>query len=125
MRRNVWIPDELDEAMRARYPNVNLSELVQSAVAKLIECDHHDVGCIVCGTRLRIDDLGREAASSLWRDAWGRLAVQLAQGATLTGFGRVLRQVGMDHGVLRALEAIEPRPSRAAHRDAQGMRGVA
>lgn len=125
MRRNVWIPDDLDQLLRDRYPDANLSEIVQRAVSELIGCQHAEVACVCCGTRLRADDLGRDAAGSLWRDAWGKLAAQVAIGGTLTGFGRVLRQVGMDHGVIRALEAVEPRPSRAARRASADVMGVA
>jgi hypothetical protein len=112
-RVNVWIPDELHRTVKRRLPRLNLSAVVQGALAAQLECAHEKLSCSSCSTavdhRQLIDAaLGRFYSDALWDIGnLGRI------GGTAEGAARVLKEVAGRHRISLASRLPLPRRTRA------------
>ena len=113
-RINVWVPDELHRSIRAQLPGLNVSAVVQGALAAQLDCTHEHLACSTCSTpvdhRQLIDaHLGRFYADALWDI--GNLA---RAGGTAEGACRVLKDTAqrMPYRITQASRLPLPRPTR-------------
>lgn len=112
-RLNVWVPDDLHRSIRTRLPGLNVSAVVQGALAAQLDCPHDHLTCASCSTpvdhRQLIDDAsGRFYVRAL--EAIGNLA---RAGGTAEGAARVLKDQGERHQITAATRMPLPRPTRA------------
>lgn len=112
-RINVWIPDELHATIKRELPGMNVSAVVQGALAAKLDCRHDELVCAGCATPVDHRALADDAMGQLYADALGDLDPLMRRGGTVEGAIRVLRDVALRHRVTRARQMTLPRPTRA------------
>lgn len=118
VRINVSVPDALIERVRAELPDLNVSGVLQSALRRLLECDHVRLVCGDCGEEVDPDDAAiiADTLARFWREllwAWQPL---VDKGGTAEGAARVAKRVAVEMGVPGAERIGIPRPPRNARR---------
>jgi hypothetical protein len=108
-RLNVSVPDELVELAKERHPTMNVSRVLQEGLRRALACQHERLRCAECG-----DELGRDGAllEPFFVDVMHALADHLYAGGTLEGFARVVRRLGRQRHVDRAMTFPLPVLSR-------------
>jgi hypothetical protein len=119
-RVNVWIPDELHHTIKSRVPRLNLSAIVQGALAATLECDHDELACATCSAGVERSGIADEAMGRLYDLALGKLERLMNDGGTVEGAIRLLAEAGRGLNVTAAQRAV-PRLSKA-RRDALELR---
>lgn len=68
-RRNVYLPDELEELAAAELPGVSLSAIVQEALRDRLRlrCEHSSARCATCGHELARAEVEDAAVRELWQ----------------------------------------------------------
>jgi hypothetical protein len=112
VRLNVYLPDELTDALRAELPDLNVSRALQEALRSLLTCAHGDLCCQRCSKPLYRQDVAEEALSAFYVDVWDRLDLLVRKVGTAEGAARILRDVAVRHGVATAGWRPLPRPTR-------------
>lgn len=112
-RINVWVPDELHRTIKLRLPGLNVSAVVQGALAAQLDCRHDQLVCSSCSTPIDHRDLIDHALGDFYADALWELGILMRAGGTAEGSARVLKDVGLRHRITRAAEMVLPRPTRA------------
>ena len=113
MRLNVYVPDDLGEAVREALPDLNVSGVLQDALRSLLDCRHERLACADCGEQVDPDDLAGRALDAFWREllwAWQPL---VDRGGTAEGAARVARDVAVRMAVPDA--AVRPLPRAPRH----------
>jgi hypothetical protein len=109
-RLNVYVPDELEAAMREQLPGLNVSAVLREALHGLLRCDHAVVRCCGCSADLRRSALEIAAVAGFWRELAPELErLAWAQG-TATGAAAVVWRAAGARGVA---VGSPPRPNRA------------
>ena len=112
MRLNVYLPDELTDALRAQLPGLNVSRAMQEAMRSLLTCEHGDLSCRRCSMPMDRQEVTEEALSAFYVDVWDRLDVLVRRVGTAEGAARILRDVAIRHGISTAGWRPLPRPTR-------------
>lgn len=112
-RVNVWVPDELHARVRQELPSVNVSAVLQEALAGKLRCGHATLECATCAGRFDLVDLAEEALSSFYDEAWHELATLARNDGTAEGAVRALKRVGESCGIKTATVRGVARPTRA------------
>lgn len=115
-RMNVYVPDELDAAVRSKLPELNISALVQRGLQAALECKHHRLVCAECATPIDQRAVIDEALCSFFIDLHWRLVELVDRGGTAEGAGRIAHDIAMRHRISCAPNFAAPRPSRATRR---------
>lgn len=121
MRLNVWVPDELVEVTRSKFPDLNVSKLVQQALRDLVGCAHERLECAACAAPVARSDVIDAALCEFYREAIHKLEPLVHAVGTAEGACRVLEGVGKrwveagDFPRLRELvrHTALPRPSKS------------
>lgn len=116
MRVNVYLPDELNVAVRTRLPDVNISSVLQRALQQLLACEHRRLVCAECASPIDMRELVDEALCSLYLDLHWRLIELVDRGGTAEGAARIAKDVALRHRVSCAPNMPLPRPSREQRR---------
>lgn len=111
-RVNVWIPDELHAQVRDRLPGVNVSALLQEALAAKLRCGHATLECTTCRGSFDLRDLAEEALAGFYDEAWHELATLARRDGTAVGAVTVLKRVGEQFGIGIASQRGTARPTR-------------
>ena len=122
-RMSVYVPDELDQAVREHLPGVNRSELLQRALRALLGCEHDAVVCADCGETVSIAETEADALDHFYRELLWALEEPVRAGATAEGAARVAKRVAERFSV-RSAGLPLPRPTRA-ERAANDRRAIA
>lgn len=112
-RMNVWVPDDLHRSIKDRLPRVNVSAIVQRALATLLECRHEQLACATCSSTVDHHQLADAALGRFYSDALWDLDPLVRRGGTAEGAARILRDVAQRHAVTAAFRIPLPRPTRA------------
>jgi hypothetical protein len=118
VRVNVYLPDELAEAVRDELPGVNVSGVLQEALRGLLACDHRSMVCTSCAAPVDAERLRTDAVESYYRGLIHELGPVVDNGGTAEGAARVAKRVALDHDVAKAERIALPRPPRNARRRA-------
>jgi post-segregation antitoxin (ccd killing protein) len=113
VRVNVYLPDELNVAVRTRIPGVNVSAVLQRALQDLLECEHRRLVCAECASPIDMRERVDEALCSLYLDLHWRLVELVDRGGTAEGAARIAKDVALRHRVSCAPNLPLPRPTRA------------
>lgn len=113
MRRNVYLPDELD-ARLAALPELNVSAVVQRSLWDVVGCHHPAFECSTCRRALDRSELVDELVGRYYGDLLWELTPLVDAGATAEGAARIAKRVARDHGVRQADRLPLPRPARRA-----------
>jgi hypothetical protein len=112
-RLNVSVPDELIELAKQRHPSMNVSRVLQEGLRRAVGCEHEHLACVECGDELGLDELRGPILEPFFVEAMRALADLLYDGGTLEGYARVLRRIGREHHVDRAMTFPLPVLSRS------------
>ena len=123
MRVNVFIPDELARTVRAELPGLNVSKLVQAAMAAAIGCTHDKLACELCGRLVDRSDVAHGVLDAFYRDALDHLEQLISRCGTAEGAARILKDLATSRGV-GAFRPL-PRPTRAERQLALEFRWAA
>jgi hypothetical protein len=116
VRVNVYVPDDLGQRVRDVLPDLNVSAVLQQALAGLLDCDHERVVCADCGVSVDGGADTLEALDRFWREllhAWQPL---VDRGGTAVGAAQVAKAVAVELGVPNAERRSLPRPPRSNRR---------
>jgi post-segregation antitoxin (ccd killing protein) len=116
MRLNVSVPDDLVARVRTDLPDLNVSAVLQTALRRLLDCDHENLACADCGEPVDGSAAAGEELSLFWSElvhAWGPL---VDKGGTAEGAARVAKGVAVGLGVPNADRVPLPRPVRSKQR---------
>jgi hypothetical protein len=113
VRVNVYLPDVLAATVAERLPDLNVSAVLQRALAALLECRHDALSCAECATpvdrRELIDvELGRFYSDLMWE-----LQTLVARCGTAEGAARIAKDLGGRYRVTLASRIPLPRPTHA------------
>ncbi len=112
MRVNCHVPDRLAERVKERLPDLNVSQVLQTALQGLLGCEHERMACGDCGEPMSTEAVGELAMEALYREllhAWGPL---VDKGGTAEGAARLAKTVAVEMGVPGAERRPLPRPPR-------------
>lgn len=112
MRVSVYLPDELAATVRVELPKLNVSAVLQRALADLLACDHRQLVCASCASLVDHQALAGAALRSFYTDLLLALYPLATRGATAEGAARVAKEVALRHRVPGAEHQALPRPSR-------------
>lgn len=114
-RINVWIPDELHRSIKIKLPGLNVSAVVQGALAAQLDCTHEHLACSSCSTPVNHRDLIDEHLGRFYADALWDIGNLARAGGTAEGAARVLkdRASRMPYRIQMASRLPLPRPTRA------------
>lgn len=112
-RINVTIPDALAELVRERQPGLNVSGVLQAALAELLECPHIVMACTCCGARVEQRALVDVALSRFYAELIWRLQEPVSKCATAEGAARVMQDVARSWEVSSVERTPLPRPTRS------------
>lgn len=112
-RMNVTLPDELAELVRRELPGLNVSGVLQRALAELVDCAHADLVCACCGARVQHRELVDARVSAFYREVVWQLQTPIARCETAEGAARVLQSVARSWEVPAADRTPLPRPTRS------------
>jgi hypothetical protein len=112
-RVNVWIPEGLYEQVRERLPGVNVSRVVQEALAARLVCGHERLVCSDCGSAQHRVRLAEEALAGFYEEVWYELASLARRDGTAVGAVAVVKRLGERAGIRQARLLGAARPSRA------------
>lgn len=116
-RLNVYIPDELADTVRVKLPALNVSKLLQQALAAMLGCHHDALCCAACSTPVDRLELVDDALGRFYTDALFEISQLIdAHGGTAEGAARVVKSVAVTYGITRTWSAPLPRPTRATRR---------
>lgn len=121
-RINVWIPEDLHRSVKERLPGINVSAIVQGALAAQLECRHPRLVCSSCATPVDHRALIDDAMSACYRDMVIALDRLMREGGTVEGSIRVVRDACQRHQVTAASQIPLPRPSRANRAALEGRK---
>lgn len=128
-RVNVYLPAELQQVLRDKLPDVNLSQLLQEAIRGVLGCEHHELVCGTCAQPVDRWALVDERLGRFYGDLMWALEALVRRCGTAEGAARVLRDVGQRWQIGKADTIPLPRPSRsereAARLEAAEAAGVA
>jgi hypothetical protein len=112
-RINVWVPDELHRTIKLRLPGLNVSAVVQGALAAQLDCTHEQLTCSSCSTPIDHRELIGAALNSFYSDALWDLEGLVRTCGTAEGAARVLKETALRHRISDATHLPLPRPTRA------------
>ncbi len=112
-RVNVTLPDELAELVRRKLPGLNVSGVLQQALAELVECPHAELTCTCCGARTNRHELELAYLGAFYQEAVWNLHGPIGRCETAEGAARVLRDVARSWHVPTVERTPLPRPSRS------------
>ncbi len=112
-RINVWVPDALHRTIKHRLPGLNVSAVVQGALAAQLECDHDALTCASCSTPVDHRELIDLALGRFYSDALWDLQGLVRSCGTAEGAARVLKDTAGRHRISAASRLPLPRPTRA------------
>jgi hypothetical protein len=112
-RVNVTIPTELLVEARSKLPDLNVSALVQHALRSALRCPHPALICAHCGLHVDLAIAARDRLDALYTDLMEALEDLLWSGGSIEGAARVVKNVGLRHGIPRAATRPLPRLTRA------------
>lgn len=107
------MPDELAELVRREMPGLNVSAVLQRALAALVECPHAELVCACCGARVQQRALVDVRLGAFYQDVIWRLHEPIARCATAEGAARVVRETARSWEVPTVDRTPLPRPTRA------------
>jgi post-segregation antitoxin (ccd killing protein) len=113
MRANVYLPNELAETVRRELPDINVSAVLQRALAALLGCTHDELVCAACATPVDHKQLVDVALGRFFVDLMWELRTLVDRGGTVEGAARVLKHCGELHHITTASSYPLPRRSRA------------
>ena len=90
-RINVTLPDELARLVRETMPGLNVSGVLQAALAELTQCPHERLTCSCCGALTKRREVVAIALGSFYRDLIWSLQTPVSQCATAEGATRVVQ----------------------------------
>jgi hypothetical protein len=112
-RINVTVPDELMERVGV-LRGVVFSKVLQDGLRALLSCDHDQLECSRCGQLVTRAQVGADSVERFFRSAmWEIGDLVETEVGTAEGAARILKRVGIEHGVKVAEQIPLPRPSRA------------
>lgn len=112
-RVNVTVQKDLDEQVRERFGDVAYSALLQQAMRDLLVCPHPALQCTACGDPVEPAAVAGARLDRFFRDLTGALDEYVQRGGSVTGFGRVVRRLGLEHLIPLAAGWAPPRLSRS------------
>lgn len=112
-RINVWVPDDLHRTIRLRLPGLNVSAVVQGALAAQLNCTHDQLCCSSCSTPVNHQELIDVALGRFYSAAMYALDALVRSGGTVEGAARVLKEVAGRHRISEADRIPLPRATRA------------
>jgi len=112
-RINVTIPDALAVLVRERMPGLNVSGVLQAALAELVECSHHVLACTCCGARVEQRALADVVLSRFYAELVWRLQEPVSKCVTAEGAARVMQDVARSWEVSSVETSPLPRPTRS------------
>ncbi len=112
-RVNVTLPDELAELVRRELPGLNVSGVLQRALAELVECPHAQLTCACCGSRVERQALVDVHLAAFYREAMWQLQTPVSRCETAEGAARVLRELARSWQVPDVERTPVPRPTRS------------
>lgn len=117
-RVNVWIPDQLHAAVKRELPRLNMSAVVQGALALKLDCGHHELACADCDASIDRSRLRDEQLGAFFVDAMRAVGQLVTRDVgTAEGAARVLKDIGTRHQITAAKGYPLPRPSRARRKE--------
>lgn len=112
-RVNVTLPDELIELVRTELPGLNVSNVLQSALAVLTECPHDGLSCSCCGARVDRAALIDVALSRFYQEVMWQLQDPVGRCATAEGAARVVQDIARSWAVTVVDRTPLPRPTKS------------
>lgn len=113
MRVNVWLPDELNDAVRAELPELNISNVLQEALRDRLGCRHDRAVCARCSAPLDPWSMANERLDRFYLDLIDALAELMLRPGTVEGACRVAKEIGERAQIPAASRRPLPRPSKA------------
>jgi post-segregation antitoxin (ccd killing protein) len=120
-RLNVWVPDELDAALRAQLPGINVSKLLQEAIRGVLGCRHEQLACRRCALPIDRHALLDERLGEFYRDLLWSLEPLVNRIGTAEGAARIAKDVALRFQVPGAEDLPLPRPSKANRERAKDL----
>ncbi len=117
-RMNVTLPDELATRVHRTLPGLNVSGVLQAALAERLDCEHDFLECEWCRMKFDRYELNGALLEAFYKDALWRMGELAYEAGTAEGACRIFKTVGTGWGIRAAHDAPLPRPSRAARRAA-------
>lgn len=117
-RVSVYVPEELEEAVRAKLPGLNRSEVMQRALRALLGCEHSATVCADCGEEVSVAGAQEAAVDRFYRDLLSVLEAPVIRGATAEGAARCAKELASRWRLPSAGWPL-PRPTRAERRAAR------
>lgn len=112
-RVTLWVPDELEAAVRGDLDGLNWSAVLQEGLRARLGCRHDTVVCSWCAEPIDRLALADAAKGSLFLDTMDRVSELVRRVGTAEGAARVALDVAQRHQVSAARDYPLPRPSRA------------
>lgn len=103
-RVNVWIPDELHEAVRDALPDLNLSAALQDALRSTLTCGHDQLVCGRCSAPVSRVDVVDSALTRFYADVQAIVAAAAREGRTAEGVARRVKDLGARYRLRIATE---------------------
>lgn len=114
MRLNVWVPDELNDAVRSTLPDLNVSSVLQEALRGLLGCRHERAVCASCSTPLDPWAMANTRLDRFYLDLIDGLAKLMNRpSGTVEGAARIAKELGVRAQIPAAVHRPLPRPTRA------------
>ncbi len=111
---NVWLPDELNDAVRAELPELNISNVLQEALRDRLGCRHDRAQCARCSAPLDPWSMANDRLDRFYLDLIDALGeLMLRPSGTVEGACRVAKEIGVRAQIPAAARRPLPRPSRA------------
>jgi hypothetical protein len=118
---NVTLSDELATLVRENMPGLNVSGVLQRALAELVECPHAELVCSCCGARVQHRALVDARLGAFYSDVIWRLQEPVSRCATAEGAARVVQSTARSWEVPTVDHTPLPRPTASqrarAHAD--------
>ena len=112
-RMNVTLPDELAELVRRELPGLNVSGVLQRALAELVDCEHAELSCACCGARVQQRALVDARLSLFYAEIVWQLHAPIARCETAEGAARVVQSIARSWEVPSVDRTPLPRPTRS------------
>lgn len=118
-RRNVYLPDDLAAQLATELPDLNLSATVRDHLAALLDCDHRQLACADCASRIDRHQVIAGPMSQFYRQLLDEIELLVYRAGTAEGAARIVRRVAEAHQVTGARARPLPRPTRTERQRAQ------
>lgn len=112
MQLSVWVPNDLASVVKEKFPEVNVSKLLQDSLRGLLKCEHDEVVCSGCGAGVDKRAMVDEALSAFYRQVQYELFDLIHAGGTCEGAAQVVKSVAEAHQISASRRVQLTRPPR-------------